>query len=198
MGQVRVGIAAQGRVAADGVQGHAHATVTPVRPSVAVAGHHDDDEVGPDPAKRVVVEAEGVEDAIGVVAYDHVAEVGQPGEALGAAGAGEVQGYAQLAPVHAVEGRLPVPGPLSRIALRVAWRRATRVYGAPSDPLERLDLDHLRAEVAEKGGAEGRRPYLGQLQHTRALEDRVSVVVAADGHIPRRSPGTVDPISGTL
>ena len=61
-----------------------------------------------------------------------------------------------------------------------------------------LDLDHLRAEVAEKGGAEGRRPYLGQLQHPRALEDRVSVVVAADVHIPRWSPGNVDPISGTL
>lgn len=75
----------------DGVDGHAHAAVSSVRPGVAVARHEQRDQIGLDPPQRIVAKAERLHDPEGIVGEHHVADVDELGEGIDPLGAGEVQ-----------------------------------------------------------------------------------------------------------
>ena len=172
VGEVEVGVAAQGGVSGHRVNRHAHAAVSAVGAGVAVAGGEEDDEVGLDLPKDFVAQAEPVHHAECVVGEDDVADGDEFLEGGYALLAGEVEGDAELVSICRVEVALPVPGTLAGVVVGIAGRVGTGADGAARHSLERFDLDDLGAHVAEQDAAEGACPDFGEFEGADAAQGR--------------------------
>ena len=120
------------------------------RPQRPEARRRADDDPRVDGAQTVVVEPEVARGAGAEVLGDDVGALDQPAHDLAARGGAHVDRHAALVAVEAdVEAAL---GLAVRIVL--PGRAVERRDEPRRVALERLDLDHLGAEVAEQGGAE--------------------------------------------
>ena len=120
-GEVHVRVAPQRRVTGYGVDGHAHAAISLVWPSVPVAGHEQRYDVRPDLADGLVVETKGIDYTVGIVGKNNVADVEELFEGFNAFRIGEVQSNALCVAVEGIEVGDPVPWSFSGFAIRIPW-----------------------------------------------------------------------------
>ena len=161
-------VAAQHRVACDGLHRRAVAlevAVRPAQPEAREARHH---EPRVQLRQRVPAAEEAVDDARGVVLDVRVGNAHEVEEQLAAGLAAQVEGDALVAARGVVEGVAAVPEALADVAagearahraLRLLPRHVADVAAGGREVLDRLDLDHLGAEVGEHERAGRPRPH---------------------------------------
>ena len=179
---VEVAVAPQEAVSHHALQVHPQRARLAVRPGEAVAGGANHDDVVLPGAQGLVVEAELLDRADGVVLEEDVGLLHQAADEVDASGAGHVDGGAVLVAVELDEGGAVVPGTGARHVARPAAGPGGRALhhglGWSSDAAPRhwlpdvhvLDLDHLRAEVGEEQGGEGAGPDDREVDDADAFE----------------------------
>ena len=134
-----------------------------VRPGLAEPGHPGDDQARVDLPEPVRAEAPALQRARPEVLQQHVGPFGEPADQILAAGIAQVDGDRLLVPRH---HRPPQRHPVRLLPAPLPHRVALPGL---------LDLDDLRAEVAEQLAAERAGEQLAELGDPQVLQGRSSV-----------------------
>ena len=121
--QVEIGIAAYGRQATEGFNVAAKALKGAVGTSTAKARHGHVDDVGFPCPHGVIVQPQFRHHTQGVVFDDHIAEGDQPARDVMSLMARQVYRHTELIAGVAVEHRVPIPGTLARLPVRVTGQQ---------------------------------------------------------------------------
>ena len=176
---IRVPVAAHQGVTGQRLHRRSEALEIAVGAAQAEAGEADHDQLRIDLGQRRPVDAEMPGDGLRVVLDEGVRVAHEFQEQLVAALAVQIERDALVGALRVVEEGVAVPEALARIAVHEARpgralalpRRDVPVEGSRRvEVLDRLDLDHLRAEVREDHRAERPGPDDRLREHAHALQ----------------------------